>query len=50
MPPGTWLPEAGAGGGSGLEVGQTLRIFTSATLVSGITVFLTVLLGSRFLL
>ena len=35
---------------SGLEVGQTLRVFTSATLVSGIAVFLTVLLCSRFLL
>lgn len=35
---------------SGLEVGQTLKVFTSTTLVIGITVFLTVLLCSRFML
>jgi len=35
---------------SGLAPKQTLRVFTTATLVTGITVFLTVLLCARFLL
>lgn len=35
---------------SGLEVGQTLRVFTSTTLVVGVTVFLTILVCSSFLL
>ena len=35
---------------SDLSPSQTLRVFTTSTLVAGITVFLTVLLCSRFLL
>ncbi len=35
---------------SGLDAEQTLRVFTTATLVTGITAFLMVLLCSRFLL
>jgi GntP family gluconate:H+ symporter len=35
---------------SELTPGQTLRVFTTSTLITGITVFLTVLLCSRFLL
>lgn len=35
---------------SDLDVGETLRVFTSTTLVVGVTVFLTILLCAQFLL
>ena len=35
---------------SGLEPKQTLRVFTTATLITGVTVFLTVLLCARLML